>query len=230
MHTLPPTLPPTHLLYLHGFRSSPQSAKARLMGASVQTLQQQGLDVTWHCPQLPPSPARAVAELQALVADWPRERMAVIGSSLGGFYAAVLAEALGCRAALINPAVAPARDLARQIGEQTAFHDPGASFFFREEFIAQFAALNPFPIRVPQRYWALITQGDEVLDWREMAAHCDGSELHLLAGSDHAVSDFDVHLPALLNWLGLSCALNQARPVLGAGLNQLADGSAKPFA
>jgi uncharacterized protein len=202
MDSLPPTLPSTHLLYLHGFRSSPQSTKARLMGAAVQALQRQGLDVAWHCPQLPPSPAQAVAELQALVADWPHERMAVIGSSLGGFYATVLAERLGCRAALINPAVAPARDLARHIGEQTAFHDPGASFFFREEFIAQFAALDPFPIRAPQRYWALVAQGDEVLDWREMAAHCDGTELHLLPGSDHAVSDFDQHLPTLMRWLG----------------------------
>jgi len=101
------------------------------MGAAVQALQQQGLDVAWHCPQLPPSPAQAMAELQALVADWPRERMAVIGSSLGGFYATALAERLGCRAALINPAVAPARDLARHIGEQTAFHDPQARFFLQ---------------------------------------------------------------------------------------------------
>jgi exoribonuclease-2 len=45
--------PTTHLLYLHGFRSSPQSAKARQVAARVAA---QHPGVTWWCPQLPPSP------------------------------------------------------------------------------------------------------------------------------------------------------------------------------
>lgn len=194
---------PTHLLYLHGFRSSPRSAKAQQVGAVVQALQQQGLDLTWACPQLPPSPRQAVAEIEALVATWPRDTMVVIGSSLGGFYATVLAERLGCRAAVINPAVAPARDLARHIGEQTAFHNPADRFFFRAEFIAEFEALAPYPLRHPERYWALIAEGDEVLDWREMVSHYQGARIRLLDGSDHAVSDFPQYLPELLAFLGL---------------------------
>ena len=194
---------PAHLLYLHGFRSSPRSAKAQQVGAVVQALQQQGLDITWACPQLPPSPRQAVAEMEALVALWPRDTMVVIGSSLGGFYATVLAERLGCRAAVINPAVAPARDLARHIGEQTAFHNPADRFFFRPEFITEFEALAPYPVRHPERYWALIAQGDEVLDWHEMVSHYEGARIRLLDGSDHAVSDFPQHLPELLAFLGL---------------------------
>ncbi|MFZ5529347.1 MAG: YqiA/YcfP family alpha/beta fold hydrolase [Pseudomonadota bacterium] len=194
---------PTHLLYLHGFRSSPRSAKAQQVGAVVQALQHQGLDITWACPQLPPSPQQAVAEIEALVALWPRDTMVVIGSSLGGFYATVLAERLGCRAAVINPAVAPARDLARHIGEQTAFHNPADRFFFRPEFITEFETLAPYPVRHPERYWALIAQGDEVLDWREMVSHYEGARIRLLDGSDHAVSDFPQHLPELLAFLGL---------------------------
>ncbi len=194
---------PTHLLYLHGFRSSPRSVKAQQVGAVVQALQQQGQNITWACPQLPPSPRQAVAELEALVALWPRDTMVVIGSSLGGFYATVLAERLGCRAAVINPAVAPARDLARHIGEQTAFHNPADRFFFRPEFITEFEALAPYPVRHPERYWALIAQGDEVLDWREMVSHYEGARIRLLDGSDHAVSDFPQHLPELLAFLGL---------------------------
>ena len=144
-----------------------------------------------------------MAELEALVAAWPRDTIAVIGSSLGGFYATVLAERLGCRAVVINPAVAPARDLARHIGEQTAFHNPADRFFFRPEFINEFEALAPYPLRHPQRYWALIAKGDEVLDWREMVSHYEGARIKLLEGSDHAVSDFEPHLPDLLAALGL---------------------------
>lgn len=198
------TTPPTHLLYLHGFRSSPKSAKAVRLGEAVQARRVTRQELFWACPQLPPSPRQAVAELEALVDLWPRDGMAVIGSSLGGFYATVLAERLGCPAAVINPAVAPARDLARHIGEQTSFHNPADRFFFRPEFIAEFEALDPYPLRHAERYWALIAQGDEVLDWHEMLSHYEGARVKLLDGSDHAVSDFDQHLPDLLAFLGLS--------------------------
>lgn len=197
--------PPTHLLYLHGFRSSPRSAKAERLARVVAEHNELHVadQVIWACPQLPPSPRQAATEIDWLVADWPRDSMAVVGSSLGGFYATVLAQKLGCRAAVINPAVAPARDLARHIGEQTSFHDPTDRFFFRPEFIDEFKALDPYPITRPERYFALIAEGDEVLDWREMLSHYEGARLKLLDGSDHAVSDFEAHLPELLAFLGL---------------------------
>lgn len=197
------TTPPTHLLYLHGFRSSPRSAKAQRLARHVAELKAQGQDLTWVCPPLPPSPRQTVQELTWLVADWPVSETVIIGSSLGGFYATVMAEKLGCRAAVINPAVAPARDLARQIGLQASYHQPEDLFFFRPEFIAEFEALNPYPITRPDRYWALIAEGDEVLDWHEMVSHYEGARIKLLDGSDHAVTDFEDHLPDLLTAIGL---------------------------
>jgi predicted esterase YcpF (UPF0227 family) len=193
----------THILYLHGFRSSPKSAKAQRLARHVAELQAAGTGLTWACPQLPPSPQQAVQELSALVSNWPQQQTVVVGSSLGGFYATVLAEQFGFRAAVINPAVAPARDLARYIGEQTHFHDPTEAFFFRPEFVQEFEALGPYPIQDPERYWALIAKGDEVLDCREMVSHYQGASIKLIDGSDHAVSDFEDHLPDLLDFLGL---------------------------
>ena len=49
-----PDMAITHLLYLHGFRSSPQSHKAQAMAAYMGSHFPQ---VQWWCPQLPPSPA-----------------------------------------------------------------------------------------------------------------------------------------------------------------------------
>ncbi|MEY2843387.1 MAG: hypothetical protein RI920_1424 [Pseudomonadota bacterium] len=198
-----PSPTPTHLLYLHGFRSSPRSYKARVLAAHVQAMPETERPV-WACPQLPPSPAAAWQLIQATVQGWPADTMAVVGSSLGGFYATVVAERLGCRAAVINPAVAPARDLAAYIGEQHTFDDPADTFFIQPGFMSEFEALAPYPITRPERYWALIAQGDEVLDWQEMRAHYPGVDGKLLPGSDHAVSDFDTHQPDLLNWLGLA--------------------------
>ena len=42
-----------------------------------------------------------------------------------------------------------------------------------------------------------------MLDWREMSARYAGTNMLLLEGSDHALSDFDTHLPPLLKFLNL---------------------------
>jgi uncharacterized protein len=168
---------PQALLYLHGFRSSPLSFKAQRVGRWLAEHQPQ---VAHWCPQLPASPRQAVADVEAgLAARWPAlhnklaQALCIVGSSLGGFYATVLAERLGCRSAVLNPAVFPARDLARHIGEHPAWHDPAERVFFRPEHIAELQTLMPTPtapLAHPERYVALIARGDEVLDWRERCA------------------------------------------------------------
>lgn len=191
---------PTHLLYLHGFRSSPQSIKARRMAAWMS---ENAPRLTWWCPQLPPSPREAIQLLMRGVAGWPADRMAIVGSSLGGFYATVLAERWGCPAVVMNPAVDPARDLVQFVGEQQAFHDPTERFEFRAGYIDELRALTPGPITRPERYYALIAKGDELLDWREMSGRYPGAAGRLLEGSDHGLSDFADHLPDILDFLRL---------------------------
>ena len=193
--------PTTHLLYLHGFRSSPASFKARRMGA---VMAERFPSVTWWCPQLPASPAAAAELIATGTKDWPTDRMAVIGSSLGGFYATWFAETRGCHAVVLNPAVHPARDLAKYIGEQTSWHDPKQRFFFRAEFVGELRGLEQGKLQDPARYMAVIAKGDEVLDWREMAGRYAGARLKLLEGGDHALSDFELHLPNLLAFLQLA--------------------------
>ncbi len=193
----------THLLYLHGFRSSPASVKARRMAAEVERLRAAGRPVHWCCPQLPPAPAEARELIDALAAGWPSDTMAVIGSSLGGYYATVLAERRGCRAVLLNPAVEPARDLAGQIGELTAWHDPALRYAFTAAHVEELRAMRPATITDPTRYFAVIAKGDELLDWREMSARYAGARIKLLEGGDHALSDFEQHLPDIVDFLGL---------------------------
>lgn len=192
---------PTHLLYLHGFRSSPRSFKAvRLQ----QWLRQHRPEVHWWCPQLPPSPRQAIGDVLAQVAQWPQGRFAVLGSSLGGFYATCVAEHTGCPAVLLNPAVEPARDLAPYVGELSAFHDPQQRFVFETGHLDELRELQPAVLTRTQRYFAVIAKGDEVLDWREMAARYAGCAMRLIEGSDHGLSDFDEHLPAILGFLALA--------------------------
>ena len=195
------TLPPTHLLYLHGFRSSPQSFKAQRMARAVGALAQ---PPQWWCPQLPPSPAQAMALIERGIADWPRQRMAILGSSLGGFYAAVLGRQIGCPVVLLNPAVNPARDLAGYIGEHPAWHDPDQRIHFDAGFIDELQQLETLPARQQPPTLAVIAKGDEVLDWRELRAAYGQDRVRLIEGSDHALSDFDTWLPEILEFLGLA--------------------------
>ena len=191
----------THLLYLHGFRSSPQSNKARQVAARVA---QRHPRVTWWCPQLPPSPNAAIDMVMQGIAAWPRPHMAVIGSSLGGFYATCVAEATGCKAVLLNPAIHPSRDLTKYIGEQTAWNDPSEHFFFAPQFVDELRALESTQLAHPENYFAVIAKGDEVLDWREMTGRYPGARIKLLEGSDHALSDFDSHIGEVFDFLDLA--------------------------
>jgi hypothetical protein len=185
----------THLLYLHGFRSSPQSAKAQ---QTLAAMRQQYPGVACWCPQLPPSPRQAMDMVAREIAQWPHHSMAVVGSSLGGFYATWVAERTGCRAVLLNPAVDPARDLAVYIGEQTQWHAPEERFYFLPEYVQELRDLACGLLQNPQRYFCIIAKGDEVLDWHEMHARYQPCKVQLLEGSNHAITEYATYLPAVL--------------------------------
>ena len=204
--------PITHLLYLHGFRSSPQSTKARQMAAWMQAQHPQ---VQWWCPQLPPSPAEAAQRIAQGTRDWPSASMGVVGSSLGGFYATWLAQQrvadaaltsadmASPRAVLINPAVTPERSLAQHLGEHSAWHDPQTRFAFTRAHLDELRALQTGPLQQPERFLAIIAKGDEVLDWREMLARYQSAPHVLLEGGDHALTEFEPHWARIQAFFGL---------------------------
>ncbi|MEK9775586.1 MAG: YqiA/YcfP family alpha/beta fold hydrolase [Quisquiliibacterium sp.] len=188
------------LIYLHGFRSSPSSFKARMI---EQRLGAVGLAGCFACPALPPSPSEAITLVQEQIA--PRPDDTLVGSSLGGLYATWLAERVGCRAVLLNPAVRPARDLERYDGPLTMFHSD-EPFDFQQEYLGQMRELELARISRPERYFLIAAKGDELLDWREMLEHYPGARLKLLDGSDHGLSDFADHIDEVLAFAGLESA------------------------
>ena len=186
------------ILYLHGFRSSPLSFKARLIEERMAAL---GRAAEYQCPQLPASPREAIALAEQLIAPHG-EHATVVGSSLGGYYATWLAEKFGCRAVLLNPAVKPPRDLEKYVGVTTAYHTD-APFEFKREYIEELKALAVGRITRPERYFLVAATGDEVLDWREMTAHYPGARQHIIEGSDHGISEFAQYLDEVLAFCGV---------------------------
>jgi uncharacterized protein len=180
------------ILYLHGFRSSPQSFKAQMLARACAAR-----GWPFACPQLPASPAQAAQLIAQIAAQHAPQDLALIGSSLGGYYATWLAEKTGCRAVLLNPAVQAARDLATQVGVTTAYHsnDP---FEFKAPYVDELRALAVDEITQSHRYFLIAAQGDEVLNWREMTAHFAQARHKVLQGSDHGLSDFADYMEEVL--------------------------------
>jgi predicted esterase YcpF (UPF0227 family) len=182
------------IVYLHGFRSSPASFKARRM---AQHLQQLGRSDEFVCPQLPASPRLAIELIARLLDEHGANDVTLIGSSLGGFYATWLAEQRGCKAILLNPAVKPPRDLAAYVGVTTAYHSDEV-FEFKPEYVDQLRSYAVETITRPERYFLLAASGDEVLDWREMAARYPDSAQVIIQGSDHGMADFVEYLDQIM--------------------------------
>ncbi|EDZ98906.1 protein of unknown function UPF0227 [Burkholderia sp. H160] len=186
------------ILYLHGFRSSPNSFKARLLAARLAEL---GRADEWCCPMLPVSPLETIALAESRVAEarakGGAQQVTVIGSSLGGYFATYLAEKHGWPAVLLNPAVVPQRDLSAYLGEQPLWHG-GGSIVVEPHHLDELRALGVASITRPERYYLMAATGDEVLDYREMLAHYPGARTTLIEGSDHAISEFAQYLDEVL--------------------------------
>lgn len=182
------------ILYLHGFRSSPASFKARLI---ADYLRQAGRSAEYCCPQLPASPQLAIEQLLPLCASVPSSKLTLIGSSLGGYYATYLAEQFACRAVLLNPAVKLPRDLTSYIGVTTLYHS-NEVFEFKAEYLQELTRYAVSNITQPERYFLIAATGDEVLDWREMVAHYSGAKQLIIQGSDHGISDFTPYLSQVI--------------------------------
>ncbi|MGH8808145.1 MAG: YqiA/YcfP family alpha/beta fold hydrolase [Noviherbaspirillum sp.] len=187
------------ILYLHGFRSSPHSFKARVLAQRMQAL---GRSAEYLCPQLSASPRDAIALAEQLARGVSADQLTLIGSSLGGYYATYLAERLGCRAVLLNPAVKPPRDLEKYVGVTTAYHSD-EPFEFKREYIGELEALAVERITRPERYFLIAATGDEVLDWREMTAHYPRARQLVIEGSDHGISEFDQYADQVLAFCGI---------------------------
>jgi len=186
------------IIYLHGFNSSPESFKSRLIEARLDELD--GLDL-FAAPALPHGPKEAIASVDVLLPDDPTT-VTFVGSSLGGFYATHLAEKHGARAVLVNPAVKPHLLLAPRLGEQENFHTK-ARWQLTQRHLDELAALEIEPITRPERYLLLVETGDEVLDWRQAVEKYAGARQVIVEGGDHGFASFTDHIDAILRFAGL---------------------------
>ena len=184
------------LIYLHGFISSPASRKAVMLGDYVRG---QAPGLQYVVPALHHRPARAVSQVRSNCEGRNPADLTLVGSSLGGFYATVVAEEVGCRAAVINPSVHPQRLFERHLGPQENLYTK-ERFEVTREHVAELAALDPPAITRPDRYWLLAETADEVLDYREAVSYSAGAFHSIVQGGDHSFTSFPEFVPDLVAW------------------------------
>lgn len=186
---------PPHIVYLHGFLSSSGSRKAVDTGAWMAQL---GLQDHFHCPDLLHTPQAAAMQIQQVFASLQGERICVVGSSLGGFYATWAAEEFGCSAVLINPAVRPYDLLADYIGPQQNYIT-GEIHLIENSFADELRAIERKPSDLGQ-YWLLVQTGDETLDYRDAIHYYQGCKQTILEGGNHSFIDYTAQLPQIWNF------------------------------
>lgn len=190
----------TLVVYLHGFRSSPNSTKAVMTGEAVRALSTKDHSYEWYCPQLLASPKESLEMVVKRIDQAKVDLTVIVGSSLGGFYTNYLAEKYQCKGIVLNPAVYAARELEPHVGMMTAY-DSEEPFDFKAEYIDELCALQVDSLTDPKRYFLIAAKGDELLDWREMVAFYPGAKQLILEGSDHGISDYLNHLPAVIDFI-----------------------------
>jgi predicted esterase YcpF (UPF0227 family) len=184
-------------IYIHGFNSSPQSFKARLVG---EWFAAQGRAVEYAAPALPDSPQAAIILLETEISRLQQagHSPVLIGSSLGGYYATYLSEKFGLKAVLINPAVRPYELLVDAVGPQKNYHT-GETYEFTRQHLDELRALEVAAL-TPSHYLLLTASGDEVLDYLDGVERYHGARQIIIEGSDHGLPEFVEYLPQVIEF------------------------------
>lgn len=191
------------LLYIHGFNSSPQSYKASSLKKWLRTSDP---SIMYDAPYLRPYPAEAIAQLEKIIEDCLAKKNAVglIGSSLGGYYAAWLAEKYHLRAVLVNPAVRPFELLSGYIGENKNYHNDD-HYTFEQKHVDELKVFYVSEHSAPENLLLMVQTGDKTLDFKEAATKYSACQNIIEYGGDHGFQGFE-------RWFDYLLAFLQANP------------------
>lgn len=172
-------------LFIHGFTSSAQSTKAQQLR---NWLTLQGRENEWVCPDLPIDPAAAIAMLSEIIEQSPQPPK-LVGSSLGGFYATVLAARYNLKAVVINPAVHAGLVLRQAIGPQKSWHSEELMEFTQAN-VDSLNAMDLLAPAEPDNIFLMAEKDDETLDWQAAGDYYRDCHQLIFRGGNHSFTRF----------------------------------------
>lgn len=189
------------IIYIHGFGSSGEAKKAKLLRAHCQ---EEG--IRFIAPSLPTIPDLAIKTLSELIESYQdNEPVYLMGSSLGGYYALYLSDKYNLKTVLINPAVNASETLKKALGHGINHYD-NSTYEWNESHLDM---LESYEIEEPnlENLFVLLQKGDEVLDYEEALDFLEGAKMIVEEGGNHSFEGLDRHLLSIKRFFGVALKL-----------------------
>ena len=186
-----------NILYLHGFASSSDSTKAKVFKNFIKKQN----DLAVIIPDLPNNLAGWSEKIEELIKE--HKPMALMGSSLGGFYSTYFARKIGAIDILLNPAVLPAEGMKTYLGKNKNY-STGEEFLLTDSDIEHLFSMQK-ELRnkntSDNSSLVILETGDEVLDYKQALEFYPGSQIKVIHGGSHSLDSFEQCLDQILIFL-----------------------------
>ena len=181
------------IIYIHGFGSSGEGAKAKLFRSYFKN---KGLG--FIAPSLSYIPELAIKTLEELVESYNGE-VQLIGSSLGGYYCLHLSNKYNLKAVLINPSIYPYKTLPKVLGNAPSFHDESSFTWmqFHIDSLKNYEVTSP----VQENFMLLTQKGDETLNFQEAVDKLAKATLVIEEGGNHGYVGIERHFKDVESFL-----------------------------
>ena len=184
------------IIYLHGFASSSDSTKAKIIQKFISKNHR---NVKIFTPDLSNNFHEAILQIKELISVCEKP-IAFMGSSLGGYYADYFAQKLNTKAVLINPAIPPLEDFDIHLGENENY-STGEKFNLSHEDIEYLRSISHKKFMNHEKTLVLVESGDEILNYSKSISYFAGSQLDIVYGGNHSYSSFQEKLKKIRNFL-----------------------------
>lgn len=200
------------IVYIHGLNSDHTAEKGKLLDEFCQKHFPQ---IHVHRPNLNHAPAKVYELLKDLIAKDPQTGL--VGSSLGGFFATLMANETGKKAVLLNPSMTPHESLKRffpEEGDKKAFDNlpddyvamtTDTGWEMTKSDILWLEKHHQSQAKHPENILLIVKKGDELLNYQDSVDFFsqDGHQSHIIIedGGNHRMDDFDTKLAQVVQFL-----------------------------
>jgi len=189
----------TKILYLHGFASSANSTKALQL---KKHMLDNFLEAEIIIPDIENNIVDAVQQINKLIEEFSPS--ALIGSSLGGFYATYFSEKYNLKCVGINPAVIPPAEMSEYLGENKNY-STGKKFVTDQKQLDLLDRMGREikVIKCPRNFMILLQSHDEKLDYRVATNFYKGAILDVTFGGNHSFENLETHFAKIKIFLDM---------------------------
>lgn len=200
------------IIYIHGLNSDHTAEKGKLLDEFCQHHFPQ---IKVHRPNLNHSPAKVHELLKDLIAK--DEQTGLVGSSLGGFFATLMANETGKKAVLLNPSINPHDSLKRffpEEGDEKVFDNlpndyvamtTDTGWEMTKSDILWLEKHHQSKAKHPENMLLIVKKGDELLNYQDSVNlfSQDGHQSHIIIedGGNHRMDDYDTKLAQTVQFL-----------------------------